>query len=280
MSALQDIVAANRAGERAASARSARPTRWSWKPHRPAARGRRPVADRGDLQPGQPGGRLHRDAGRPNSGRSSPAWRARGLPAARLILGGDHLGPNPWRHEPAEAAMAKAETLVRSYAEAGFAKIHLDASMACAGDPDPLPAGADRAARHSAGPRLPRPRASGPRLRRRHRSAGAGRRARDDRPSRGHPHRGCRPDDRGARSAFAAAGSTGLAARARRRGAARRRVRQRAGGGLRARAAAARGPIRRCRGLAFEAHSTDYQTEAALAAPVARHFAILKVAPA
>ena len=36
-------------------------------------------------------------------------------------------------------AMAKAETLVRSYAEAGFAKIHLDASMACAGDPDPLP---------------------------------------------------------------------------------------------------------------------------------------------
>ena len=56
-----------------------------------------------------------------------------------LILGGDHLGPSPWRREPAEAAMAKAEALVASFAEAGFAKLHLDASMACAGDPEPLP---------------------------------------------------------------------------------------------------------------------------------------------
>ena len=64
---------------------------------------------------------------------------ARGLPAERLILGGDHLGPNPWRHEPADAALAKAEALVRSYVEAGFTKIHLDASMGCAGDPEPLP---------------------------------------------------------------------------------------------------------------------------------------------
>jgi D-tagatose-1,6-bisphosphate aldolase subunit GatZ/KbaZ len=32
-------------------------------------------------------------------------------------------------------------------------------------------------------------------------------------------------------------------------------------------------------GLAFEAHSTDYQTEAALTALVERHFAILKVGP-
>jgi D-tagatose-1,6-bisphosphate aldolase subunit GatZ/KbaZ len=64
---------------------------------------------------------------------------ARGLAADRLILGGDHLGPNPWRHEPAETALAKAEQLVALYVEAGFTKIHLDASMACAGDPDPLP---------------------------------------------------------------------------------------------------------------------------------------------
>ncbi len=64
---------------------------------------------------------------------------ARGLAPDRLILGGDHLGPNPWRHEPAEAALAKAERLVTLYVEAGFTKIHLDASMACAGDPDPLP---------------------------------------------------------------------------------------------------------------------------------------------
>ena len=32
-------------------------------------------------------------------------------------------------------------------------------------------------------------------------------------------------------------------------------------------------------GLVFEAHSTDYQTEAALSALVAQHFAILKVGP-
>lgn len=61
-----------------------------------------------------------------------------GFPIERLILGGDHLGPNPWRNLPAEAAMAKADELVAKYVEAGFRKIHLDASMACADDPTPL----------------------------------------------------------------------------------------------------------------------------------------------
>jgi D-tagatose-1,6-bisphosphate aldolase subunit GatZ/KbaZ len=59
-----------------------------------------------------------------------------GLPRERLILGGDHLGPNPWRNEPAEAALAKADTLVRSFAAAGYLKIHIDASMKL-GDDDP-----------------------------------------------------------------------------------------------------------------------------------------------
>src|SRR5678815_5678794 len=45
-----------------------------------------------------------------------------------LFLGGDHLGPNPWRHLPPVAAMANARDLVREYVEAGFTKIHLDAS--------------------------------------------------------------------------------------------------------------------------------------------------------
>jgi len=57
------------------------------------------------------------------------------FPAERIILGGDHLGPYPWRSEPAEQAMKKAGDLVRSYANAGFTKIHLDASMRCADDP-------------------------------------------------------------------------------------------------------------------------------------------------
>jgi len=58
-----------------------------------------------------------------------------GLPAERLILGGDHLGPNPWQKLPAEEAMTHAEVMVAEYAQAGFAKLHLDASMPCAGDP-------------------------------------------------------------------------------------------------------------------------------------------------
>lgn len=60
-----------------------------------------------------------------------------GLAPDLLLLGGDHLGPNPWRAEPADAAMDKADALVRAYVEAGFTKIHLDASMACGGEPRP-----------------------------------------------------------------------------------------------------------------------------------------------
>lgn len=55
----------------------------------------------------------------------------------QLILGGDHLGPNPWRSEPIDIAMEKARELVKSYVQAGFRKIHLDASMACGGEANP-----------------------------------------------------------------------------------------------------------------------------------------------
>jgi len=61
------------------------------------------------------------------------------FPEDRLLLGGDHLGPHPWRKLPAEQAMVKAEIMVADYAKAGFGKIHLDASMPCAGDPAILP---------------------------------------------------------------------------------------------------------------------------------------------
>lgn len=57
---------------------------------------------------------------------------------AGLILGGDHLGPNPWRHLEAEAAMARAEAMMAAYVAAGFGKIHLDASMGCKGEPEAL----------------------------------------------------------------------------------------------------------------------------------------------
>lgn len=63
---------------------------------------------------------------------------AKGLDESRLILGGDHLGPNPWQKRPALEAMREAECTVQAYVRAGFHKIHLDASMACADDQDPL----------------------------------------------------------------------------------------------------------------------------------------------
>ncbi|MEZ0470725.1 D-tagatose-bisphosphate aldolase, class II, non-catalytic subunit [Luteimonas salinilitoris] len=62
-----------------------------------------------------------------------------GVDRARIVLGGDHLGPNPWTALDAAAAMAKAEAMVADYVAAGFRKIHLDCSMACADDPSPLP---------------------------------------------------------------------------------------------------------------------------------------------
>ena len=58
-----------------------------------------------------------------------------GLPANRMLLGGDHLGPFPWRREPAAVAMERAHGLVRGCVLAGYQKIHLDASMACGDDP-------------------------------------------------------------------------------------------------------------------------------------------------
>jgi D-tagatose-1,6-bisphosphate aldolase subunit GatZ/KbaZ len=58
-----------------------------------------------------------------------------GLSVDRIILGGDHLGPNPWRGLGAEAALGKAAVMVAAYAAAGFTKIHLDTSMRCADDP-------------------------------------------------------------------------------------------------------------------------------------------------
>jgi D-tagatose-1,6-bisphosphate aldolase subunit GatZ/KbaZ len=63
----------------------------------------------------------------------SMAKRA-GLSQERVLLGGDHLGPYPWRDEFSDVALLKACELVRSCVLAGYTKIHLDASMACADD--------------------------------------------------------------------------------------------------------------------------------------------------
>ncbi len=72
-----------------------------------------------------------------------------GFPPERLVLGGDHLGPNRWRGLPAETAMSHADDLIRSYVAAGYTKLHLDCSYPCADDTGPLLDGvvAARAAR-------------------------------------------------------------------------------------------------------------------------------------
>jgi len=58
-----------------------------------------------------------------------------GVPCEQVILGGDHLGPSPWKRLPPAEAMARAEKMVAAYASAGFEKLHLDCSMGCAGEP-------------------------------------------------------------------------------------------------------------------------------------------------
>jgi len=72
-----------------------------------------------------------------------------GFPRKQIILGGDHLGPNPWRHLSAENALARAEAMVAAYVTAGYEKIHIDTSMGCQGEPEHLPDAvtAERAAR-------------------------------------------------------------------------------------------------------------------------------------
>jgi D-tagatose-1,6-bisphosphate aldolase subunit GatZ/KbaZ len=62
-----------------------------------------------------------------------------GFPRDRLLLGGDHLGPFPWQNLTADEAMARAGELVRLFVKEGYSKIHLDTSMPCFGDSNPLP---------------------------------------------------------------------------------------------------------------------------------------------
>lgn len=60
------------------------------------------------------------------------------FPVDRLILGGDHLGPNVWQNENSDIAMKHATDQISAYVLAGYEKIHLDASMGCADDAIPL----------------------------------------------------------------------------------------------------------------------------------------------
>ena len=208
-----------------------------------------------------------------------------GVPASQLLLGGDHLGPNCWQDEPSEVAMAKAEVLVADYVRAGFRKIHLDCSMACADDGLPLPDSlvAARAARLALA------------------CEQAWREAGGEPPvyviGTEVPVPGGAQEDLGELEVTTpAAAAATIAAheeafRDRGLAAAWRRVialvvqpgvefdHHKVVDYVPAKAAALSSFIERAPGLVYEAHSTDYQTPQALARLVRDHFAILKVGP-
>jgi D-tagatose-1,6-bisphosphate aldolase subunit GatZ/KbaZ len=72
-----------------------------------------------------------------------------GLAPGQVILGGDHLGPNAWQRDSADSAMREAAQLVADYVAAGYRKIHLDASMRLGDDP-PGPLSVELSARRAA----------------------------------------------------------------------------------------------------------------------------------
>jgi len=209
-----------------------------------------------------------------------------GLPRERVLLGGDHLGPNCWQAQPAHAALERAAILVREYVAAGFRKIHLDCSMSCGDDPRALPdeliaartatlaaetedawrrAGGD-APVYVIGSEVPTPGGAQETL---------------DALSVTEPHDAL-ATIAAHRAAFLAQGLE----------AAWERVialvvqpgvefdHDRVIGYLPEKAKLLSGCLAREPRLVFEAHSTDYQREEALAALVRDHFAILKVGPA
>ena len=57
-----------------------------------------------------------------------------GFDKNKIILGGDHLGPQPWRDLNEKEAMEYSKELVRQCVLSGYTKIHLDTSMHLADD--------------------------------------------------------------------------------------------------------------------------------------------------
>jgi len=208
-----------------------------------------------------------------------------GIPPGRYLLGGDHLGPNPWKHLAADEAMRRSEIMVAAYVEAGFEKIHLDTSMGCRGEPAALPAGttAERAARLASVAEMAAARSGVvPRY-----VIGT------EVPIPGGAHEAIdtlavtRPekaiaDYEAHRAAFAAAGIghafarvVGLVVQPGVEFGSENVVAYEPG-----RAAGLSAALKSMPGLVFEAHSTDYQPAGSLARLVEDGFAILKIGPA
>ena len=57
-----------------------------------------------------------------------------GFDKSKIILAGDHLGPQPFQNQNEAEAIENAKEMVRLYVKAGYTKIHLDTSMRVADD--------------------------------------------------------------------------------------------------------------------------------------------------
>jgi D-tagatose-bisphosphate aldolase class II non-catalytic subunit len=206
------------------------------------------------------------------------------LPREKIVFGGDHLGPSPWRRLPAEKAMEEAAKMVAAYVAAGYEKIHLDTSMGCQDEPEQVGdlIAAERAAKlavvaegaaaargyrpsYVIGTEVPTP-------------GGAKHRIEHLEPT---GPDAVRATIEAHRRAFATAGASEAFERV---------IAVVAQPGVEfddenvvvyrpERARGLSGALAELPGLVFEAHSTDYQPVAALASLVRDGFAILKVGP-
>ena len=51
-----------------------------------------------------------------------------------IILGGDHLGPLPWKNKSNKVAIKNSIELINKFVSLKFAKIHIDTSIKCKND--------------------------------------------------------------------------------------------------------------------------------------------------
>ena len=204
------------------------------------------------------------------------------LRARRLILGGDHLGPNPWKHLPARRGDGRGGGHGRGLREAGFTKLASRRQHGLrrrthspAGRRHRPPRRAARARGRSLGGWPPAV------LRHRHRSARAGRRARSiERVDVTSPEAALHTVEVH-RAAFATAGAEKAFDRAL-AVVVQPGVEYGNANVIRYRREQARelsAVLSRMPQFVFEAHSTDYQSLEALRALVEDGFAILKVGP-
>lgn len=56
------------------------------------------------------------------------------LNKSQLFLGGDHLGPLPWKNNTNETALKKSINLINNFLNEKFDKIHIDTSIKCKND--------------------------------------------------------------------------------------------------------------------------------------------------